>query len=834
MTFEATIQHARILLVDDDQLALDLCTLVLHSSGFEGVSSTTRSEAVANLHAQQPYDLIVLDLAMPNRNGLEIMGDLTAGGIPVPIIVVSAEASSRMTAIRQGAAEFLAKPFDPEELTIRVRTVLENHLLKRELHERIERFVEASDQLELYRAATENSVDGLFIVDQMADRIVDVNTTACRLLGASRETLLSMPASLLTPSSGSADPELPATVESSLLRMDGSAVPVELSCRSVSNRGHRLSVISARDLSMRSEAEQRLRQLADFDTLTGLPNRRQFFESLTQTLQYAGQTDQNAAVMFIDLDRFKNINDNLGHTVGDLLLRECAARLSRCGRSRDLVARLGGDEFAILLVFPRSADAAITIATKIREVLAAPFSIMEHALSVTASIGIAMYPGDSKDADMLIQYADIAMYRSKESGRNTYRFFTPEMNLRGLERLTLESALRNAITNEEFRLYYQPKIDTVTGKVSGLEALLRWDRPEHGLVSPAEFIPVLEETGLIVPVGAWVIKTAATQLRGWIDQGMPPLPVAVNVSPRQFYDRELLRTIQDAIDSSNINPQLLALELTESILMSNADEMVSYLSDIKALGINLAIDDFGTGYSSLAYLKRFPIDTIKIDIAFVRDIISNAEDAAIALAIISMAHVLNMRVVAEGVESEGQLNYLRSHDCDEIQGFLFCRPLPAGDVFSFVTKESTSVQPVEGSDGYHSLLIIDDEPDICDMLVYCLADCGYRLFTSTNAHDAFNILASNDINVVLCDQRMPMISGSEFLRRVKNLHPDIVRIAMSGALDKETVATAINDGAIFKFLPKPWGLAELKSVIKEAFAEHQRVTRGRQPMLVRG
>ncbi|HEY5801584.1 MAG TPA: EAL domain-containing protein, partial [Burkholderiaceae bacterium] len=431
-----------------------------------------------------------------------------------------------------------------------------------------------------------------------------------------------------------------------------------------------------------------LMHLAHFDTLTGLPNRRLFYESLANTLTQARDNGWVIGVLFIDLDRFKNINDTLGHGIGDELLREFGNRLFHCLRNRDTIGRLGGDEFTVILVLPKGHQGAVTVANKIRESLRKPFDLRGHEINVTASIGITFFPDDGGDADTLLKYADTAMYRAKDAGRDTYRFFTAAMNAQAMAKLDLEYALRRALDNDEFVLHYQPKIEIATGHIVGAEALLRWNRPDHGLVFPGDFIPLLEETGLIARVGSWVIASACKQIADWQRSGVGAVHVSVNVSAMQFFEGSLEADIVKAVAANGIDAGLLELELTETSLMSNVEDTIAALRNLKALGIRISIDDFGTGYSSLAYLKRFPIDTIKIDRAFIRDVTTDPDDAAIVLAIINMAHSLKLDVIAEGVETEQQLDYLRQHGCDQIQGYYFSRPVPAAMLEQIIEREN--------------------------------------------------------------------------------------------------------------------------------------------------
>jgi diguanylate cyclase (GGDEF)-like protein len=419
------------------------------------------------------------------------------------------------------------------------------------------------------------------------------------------------------------------------------------------------------------------------------------------------------SVLFLDIDNFKNINDTLGHVVGDELLREFSLRLLECLRVTDIVARIGGDEFGCILVSADGSGNAGLVASKIREVLRQPFDLQGHQITITASIGISVYPIDSLDADTLVKNGDTAMYRSKTAGRDTYRFFTPEMNARAIEKLDQENALRKALDRDEFVLHYQPKVDLISGWVTGMEALLRWKRPEHGVVGPLEFIPALEQTGLITQVGAWVIESVCRQIAEWRHAGIGEIPVSVNVSGRQFSGSTLNQDVIRATQASGIQPgllefelqteralrensidsDLLELELTESSLMTHAKKTISILQRLKVLGIQISIDDFGTGYSSLSYVKRFPIDVLKIDRSFIQEITTNSADAAITTAIIDMAHSLHVRVVAEGVETAEQFDFLKGRGCDEVQGFYFSPPLPANEISQLLLNGNRRLKP---------------------------------------------------------------------------------------------------------------------------------------------
>jgi diguanylate cyclase (GGDEF)-like protein len=451
----------------------------------------------------------------------------------------------------------------------------------------------------------------------------------------------------------------------------------------------------------KTRADERIEYLASHDSLTNLPNREMFNGMLRRAIDGAERYQRQFALLFIDLDRFKVINDSLGHDAGDMLLVEIGGRLRRALRSSDVVARLGGDEFVVILEEAAERHEVERIAGELLSVLGQPMQLSGHECHTTASIGIAMYPSDGTDMQTLTKNADMAMYLAKEDGKNGFRFFSKEIKSQSIERLTLESALRRALERDQFSLHYQPKIDMVSGQITGVEALLRWMHPDLGTVSPGQFIPLAEETGLIVPIGRWVLKEACAQNMAWQRRGLRPVTMAVNLSPRQFADGHLLQDVDEALLASGMSPVLLQLEVTESMVMRNVSRAIKVLDAIQSRGIRLAIDDFGTGYSSMSLMKQFPIDTIKIDRSFVRDLPVDTEDQAIAQAIISMGKALGMTVIAEGVETVEQETFLRNHACDEMQGFLFSKPLPAKQMADLLRAEprhaSPPLQPDAGS-----------------------------------------------------------------------------------------------------------------------------------------
>jgi diguanylate cyclase (GGDEF)-like protein/PAS domain S-box-containing protein len=829
MISQTDIHNAKILIVDDQAINVQLLEYLLRNTGYGAVSSTTDPRAVAGLHRQHCYDLIILDLHMPGMSGFEVMRALQPleEGDYLPVLVVTADPDQKLAALEAGASDFVSKPFDPLEVLTRINNMLEVRLMHRAAKNYsalLEQTVrQRTATLQRFRSALDATADAIFLVDAAGQALVDVNDGACRMLGYAREELLAqLPARLLPGVERQlAAPRAPDLIECALERRDRVSVPVEMAWQWQEPTQGGLLIAVARDISERRLAQERLTHLAQYDRLTGLPNRTLFYHSLAEAIAQARDKAARVVLLFIGLDRFKNVNDSLGAALGDELLRQFSGRLVQCVQIRDTVGRMGNDEFALILSQAHDQQQAVELAGEVRERLRAPFDLHGQEAALTASIGIALYPDDADEPETLVRYANTAMARAKQAGRDCYRFFTAAMNAQVLVRLDLELALRRALDQDEFELFYQPKVDLHTGCLSGVEALLRWRRPGHGLVSPAEFVPVLEETGLIVRVGAWVIDCACRQIAAWCDAKVGAVHVAVNVSSRQFAEGDLEGEVRRALERHKVSPALLELELTESALMSNAERTVLLLGELKRIGVKIAIDDFGTGYSSLAYLQRFPIDKLKIDIAFVRNITTNAGDAAIALAVISMAHSLRMRVIAEGVETPAQLEYLRRHRCDEMQGYYFSRPLPGAELGALV--ESGKTLPAAAGDAQQpqpTLLLVDDDANVLTSLQRLFRRDGYRILLAGSPAEGLELLALHQVQVIVCDQRMPAMSGTEFLSMVKEMYPDTIRIILSGYTRLETVIESINRGAIYRFYTKPWDDSELRENIRLAFRHY--------------
>ena len=560
------------------------------------------------------------------------------------------------------------------------------------------------EELRLAYEAIKNSGEGILMTDAQ-HRILSVNPALESVTGYRADEILGKRPDFVSPVHH--DGDLQATMDSALesagywqgevwnRRVNGESYPGWLGISAVRDEDNRpkFYIYIFSDMTERKEAQRRIEFLAHHDPLTCLPNRLLLSDRAAQALVQAHRMQSRVALMFLDLDRFKTINDSLGHPVGDALLKEVVERLKGCVRESDTISRQGGDEFLVLLTDVRDGDAISRIAEKIHQRMAQPFTIGTQTLSTTFSIGIAIYPEDGDDFDTLLKKADTAMYHAKEAGRNSHRFFTEQMNRQVVEHLSLETNLRRALENNEFVLHYQPQLDLNEGKVIGVEALIRWNSPD-GLISPARFIPVAESSGLIVPIGTWVLNEACRQARAWQDAGLPPLVMAVNLSAEQFKRPELVNTVINALVLSDLDTHWLELELTESILIQDAEATLATVRRLKTLGIKLSVDDFGTGYSSLAYLKRFAVDKLKIDQSFVRDLEADPEDAAIVRAIIQMALSLKLKTIAEGVESEELANLLRMFHCDEIQGYWYARPMPAAAMEAFLRERANVGQAV--------------------------------------------------------------------------------------------------------------------------------------------
>jgi diguanylate cyclase (GGDEF)-like protein/PAS domain S-box-containing protein len=670
-----------ILVVDDDQLLRVLFLDALTAAGFEAVPAGDGAAALRSFTSLQP-DLVLLDMVMPGKDGCETCRELRRlpGGEYTPVLMVTGleGADSIHRSFEAGATDFIAKPVSFELLVHRVRYMLR-------ASQNVKKLAEGRARLEMLKVAVDSLPIGITFSD-VNGVIVYSNPAEAKIHGYEVDELLGTEARKFSTSNRSrhlAAAELKDIGvwrrESVNVRKGGEEFPALLTSISVrdSESSYLGIITTCEDISERKVAEEKIRQLAYYDVLTGLPNRGMFLERLHQTLSQAQRDRDKVNLIFLDLDNFKDVNDTQGHDVGDQLLKSVAERLSACMRDSDVLARLGGDEFVVVCPSLATQDSIAAVVQRIQAIFSDPFDIEARQIYTSASIGIAVYPDDSLDASTLFRCADTAMYQAKNEGRAQFRFFSPELNQKIMQRVALENSLRRGIEKQEFFLHYQPLWDLKTSKMAGVEVLLRWQSSDYGLMQPSTFISLLEDSGLINSVGEWVLRTACLQMREWTKSEHRELKMAVNISGKQMKHPKFLEMLTTIIQETGVDPHSLELEFTESVIMDNVENTVETFRKLKAMGIQLSIDDFGTGYSSLNYLKHFPVDRIKIDRSFVADVNHNQSDAAIIEAIVSMAQSLSLRVVAEGVENSDQLHSLSQLGCDEVQGYYLAMPMHA-------------------------------------------------------------------------------------------------------------------------------------------------------------
>jgi len=653
------------------------CSEGLERLAREAKQKTQRTDAIA---------AVLIDLFLPDSHGIDTFDRLFRAAPQIPFLVLSATKDEDVAklAVQRGAQDYLLKAH------------LDSYLLPKALRSMVERaaFAEALFEEKERAQVTLNSIGDAVISSDVSGHVTYLNIVAESLTGWSREEAAGRPLedvfSIIDATTREAvqnpmaaaireNKTLGLTPNCVLIRRDGVETEIEDSVAPIHDRQGEVTgaVMVFHDVNTARTLPLKMSYLAQHDSLTDLPNRILFSDRLTHAMAVAHRHGKKLAVLYLDVDRFKHINDSLGHAIGDRLLQSVAQRLLACVRSSDTVSRQGGDEFVILLAELTHAQDAAVSADKILQALSTPHHIDEHNLHLTVSIGIVTYPDDGTEAETLMQKADFAMYDAKDNGRNNYQFFKSDMNVRAIERQSLENDLRHAVERQEFVLNYQPKMNLQTGALIGVEALIRWRHPQRGLVPPAQFIPIAEECGFIVPIGRWVLREACRQARAWQDAGLPPLRIAINISAVELRAKDFVAGVRAILLETGLEPRYLELELTETFLMQDSKSTAAVLRALKAMGLQLALDDFGTGYSSLSYLRRFPIDTLKIDRSFVRDLTTDADDASIVSAVISMGKSLHMRVVAEGVETPEHLAFLQEQRCPEGQGYYFSPPVSA-------------------------------------------------------------------------------------------------------------------------------------------------------------
>jgi diguanylate cyclase (GGDEF)-like protein/PAS domain S-box-containing protein len=680
----------RILLIQNDTVAAEEILEALARSSDGGFEVRWVRRCSDGLESLKDIDAILLDLYLPDTHGIESFDLLfrAAPKIPILVLIDSKDENTAKLAVQCGAQDYLFK------------ARLDAYLLPKAIESMIERacYFDALFEEKERAVVTLNSIGDAVVSSDAAGQITYLNVIAERLTGWALEEAMGR---TLEDVFRIVDAETREPVQNPMLlairddktvalkpncvlvRRDGIESPIEDSSAPIHDRYGTVTgaVMVFHDVSVARAMTLKMSYLAQHDSLTDLPNRVLLNDRLNEAIHLSSRYRRKLAVIFLDIDHFKHINDSLGHVVGDRLLQSVARRLFTCVRSSDTVSRQGGDEFVVLLWEEREVlDAALT-ATRILEAIRLPHHIEEHELHVTASIGIVTYPEDGTDAETLLKRADLAMYHAKDAGRDSFQFFKLEMNARAIERQSIEENLRHAIERNELELHYQPRLDLATGEVIGAEALIRWNHPERGLVPPEEFISVAEDCGLIVPIGRWVLREACRQARAWQVSGLPALSISTNISSVELRSPGFVGGLRSILMETGMEPRLLELEMTESVLIDQSRHVADVLRELKEFGVRLALDDFGTGYSSLTHLKRFPIDTLKIDRSFVRDLATDGDGASIVTAMIGMGANLHIQVVAEGVETRQQLEILMEHGCQQAQGYYFGRPVP-GEEFS--------------------------------------------------------------------------------------------------------------------------------------------------------
>lgn len=705
-----------ILIADDHMPSRLLGRKYLSQEGFHVLEAESGQEAVQIFRDQKP-DIVLLDVIMPEMDGFSTCRELRTEphGHVIPILMMTGldDFASINHAYEVGATDFITKPINWLIICHRLRYMLRANSA----------FVNLNKTLCDLRKS-EHRLSKAQRIAQLGHFEYHINTNqviwspeALQILGLSQDKL----SISLEDFFQLAHLEDRLLLEQQFLEVIEQAKNLHVEYRII-QANDEIKTIAAQieftfdetkqnpilagtiqDVSERKKNEDKIRYLAYYDSLTNLPNRYTLEKRLADTLKYATRYNHTMAILFIDVNQFKRINDTLGHSAGDTLLKKVAARLRICVRDTNHIvdeqgipqqptlARFGGDEFVVLLNELQQPSDAIKITQRILSAFEESILLEGHEIYVSLSIGLSIFPNDGVTVRSLLKSADAAMYHAKKGGRNQYRFYSDTMNTKTIEHISLESSLHKAMETSSLLIYYQPKLDTQSNKIIGMEALLRWKHPERGIIPPAEFIPLAEETGLIMPISEWMLLNACRQLREWMDEGMPPLELAVNLSGKQFHQIELANTILSTLNLTGIPPELLNLELTESILMKNDDDTMQILHKLKKMGVKISIDDFGTGYSSLSYLKGFPIDYLKIDKSFIGDITESEPNNAITKTIITMAHNLNLKVVAEGVEKEQQAAFLRQHNCDEMQGYLYGKPMPGPEFANLVLQSRTEL-----------------------------------------------------------------------------------------------------------------------------------------------
>lgn len=684
------------------------------------------------------------------------------------------------------------------------------------------------DELQVLRAWMQRSSTGLIVIDQMGV-IEFVNPMAQTLCACTPEQLLGQScaalfAQQLAPAETQAMQDCLTyagewSLETMIQRMDGTQFwcDFQILAEAGPRTGSSHRCVFLNDISHLKHAADKIQRLSSFDQLTLLPNREQFLQNLHQLLGSAGAAGDLVLMVWIDVDHLRALNDAMGHAVADQVLLTIANRMRDASRRQDLLARLGGDEFALVMAGGTDNQVLQDAAERLIRNLETDLVVQARTVKFSLTAGTAIFPADARYVDDLMSCAEIALLAAKKADDGSIGHYVTGLRNVGTSHTQAVADLRNAIFAGELRLDYQPQLSLHSGQIIGLEALVRWQHPTRGLLAPFHFIALAEECGLIIALDEWVMQTAVKQIQEWRDQGLTPVRVAVNLSAPHFRQKELPDTIEKLLFDYGVPASLLELELTESVMMHDAQTAIYIVDRLKRLGLRISLDDFGTGYSSLAYLSRFAIDVIKIDQSFVADITTNSVNASIATATIAMAHKLGKTVIAEGVETQGQMLYLRRHECDEMQGYLFSRPVDAATISDMLRSGAGINLSLDQGEAQMTLLLVDDEPNILNAIKRLLRREGYRILCAESAAQGLDLLATHRVHVIISDQRMPVMTGNEFLSRVKDLYPDTVRLVLSGYSELESLTDAINKGAIYRYISKPWDDDKFKHDVTQAF-----------------
>ncbi|WP_417439308.1 EAL domain-containing protein [Idiomarina sp.] len=806
-----------ILLIEDDAddyvLARDL--LVKSAPEYQLSWAKSKEEALERLRSQD-YDIILCDFHLGADDGEDVIRMLREKHIETPVIFLTGQGTDELSnkAIQLGAEDYLEK----SEVTPLA--------LKKSIYYTLERRryqIDLLDSQLSFEYLLEDSPQSIILVDSKHS-IIYANPSAERLLLQTNTELKGRKLPIEYDDSRS------FSRDATLHLSNGKKKRIRHYSIQTQWQGEPVRLVHFDDITNQIELEQKVLFFANHDSLTCLPNRVLLTDRLQQSLMLCKRNDVQLGVVFIGVDGFKAVNDTMGHKVGDRLLVAAAERLNSCLRPGDTLARMEGDEFvAVLPELSHQSDAAL-IAERLMEAMQKPFHVEEGEFHLSASAGITFAEGYDDDPLKLVQQADIAMYEAKRMGHGNYQWFNQQLNQELSKKLRIRNSLQNGIDNQEFTLHYQPQFYLNNNEVTGVEALIRWHHPELGVIPPNEFIEVAENTGQIVPLSRWILMRACRDFLVLSAERDSLTSVSVNISTIHILRSEFVTTIREVIEETGINPAQLVLEITESVFMRHPELAISKLHELRNIGVKVALDDFGTGYSSLSYLKNLPVNLLKIDRSFVRDLVSNRHDSAIIEGIISMAHHLELEVLAEGVETTAQQEYLRRCHCDAIQGFLLAKPMSKGKLIEFLRDyKSRDVNVAAEESTGQSVLIVDDEENILKSLKRLLRRDGYKIYTATSGDEGFSVLAHNPVDVIISDQRMRNMQGLEFLSNVRSMYPNAARIVLTAYRNEANLTQAINESEVYRFLDKPWDDEVLRQTVRNSL--RQRLDSNWRPLI---